>query len=170
MKKVISGIKKYTPYVLLLLGIWIVVTFFIAGGIKTSEKVMNPSLPAEQYHFTIFQLMFGKGFRVLGENKIYFRPNFFGFTIIIPLISGLIIATINKINYKTRHLLAGMLLLISGLSLFLLPANAQLGYGWNDRLSVVVTGGAALIVAGTLILVFSLINFLLIFLADKKVN
>jgi|BioPla2DNA2_1021312.scaffolds.fasta_scaffold01209_7 hypothetical protein len=167
MNKVLSGIKKYTPYVMLLLGIWIIVTFFIAGGIKTNPKAINPNT-GEVYYFTVFQVMFGKGFKVGNATLTYFKMNLFGFITLIPFLVGLIIATFNKIQYRIRHLIAGFLLLISGLSLFMLPSSANLGDAWLNPDSVVVKGGAVIIVAGTLILVFSAINFVLLFLKDKK--
>lgn len=168
MNKVISGIKKYTPYVLLLLGMWIIVTFFIAGGINTNPKVKNPNEPTKIYYFTVFHVMFGKSFKVGSATLTYFKPNFLGFMILIPMIVGLIIATINQVQYKVRHLISGLLLLISGISIFALPHKANLGGAWLDTSQVTITGSAVTIVAGTLILVFSAINFVLLFLKDKK--
>ena len=90
MNKVLSGIKKYTPYVMLLLGIWIIVTFFIAGGIKTNPKAINPNT-GEVYYFTVFQVMFGKGFKVGNATLTYFKMNLFGF---MGLIFGPIMVSI----------------------------------------------------------------------------
>ncbi|MGI6781260.1 MAG: hypothetical protein ACOX56_00235 [Acholeplasmataceae bacterium] len=168
MNKVISGIKKYTPYAIMLLGIWVIVTFFIANGIKVSEPVVNPVAPDKQYEFTIFQLMFGKKLSYGGVERVYFKPNFFGFLTVISLIVGLFIATINKVNYKVRHLTASLLLLIAGIGLFVLPSRPALGNGWLNASEVIVKGGAAVIVTGTITLVFSAINFGMVFLSDKK--
>lgn len=168
MNKVINGIKKYTPYAIMLLGIWVIVTFFIAGGINVSEPVINPIGHGEKYSFTVFQLMFGKKLYFGSIPRVYFKPNFFGFLTIITLIGALFVATINKINYKIRHLIAGLLLLIAGITLFLLPSKPALGDGWINPSQVVVTGGPVIIVSGATTLVFSAINFGLVFLKDIK--
>lgn len=159
--KIKTLIRKYTPYILLLLGIWVIVAFFIAGGVNTSEQVMNPNNAEERYLFTLFQVMFGKSLTVDGTKLTYFKPNFFGFIIIPFMVFGLILPTINKVNFKTRHMVSALLLLVSALALFILPKVAVLGSGWVDPSKVVVTMGPVLIVTGSITAVFAVINFAL---------
>lgn len=156
MSKNKQTVFKYINYILFLIGIWIIVTFFIAGGVYTSEVVINPD-NGSTYHFTVFQVMFGKS--VNGLN--YFKPNLFGFIIILFLVAGLIIPTIHKVNRKIRHSLAGFLLLVAGLALFALPSVVNLGNGWQDPTTVVITLGPALLISAIITVLFSIINFVL---------
>lgn len=166
MKNAIQLFRKYTPHILLLLGIWIIVVFFIAGGVRTSEKIMDPNHPENVYHFTIFQVMFGKKFFIDSVAYVYFKPNFFGFVILPTLIAGLIIPTFNRINYKNRHFISGLLLLTAGLALFSLPSTVSLGNAWSNPDEIVVSMGAALIVAATITVVFAIINFVVVLVKE----
>ncbi len=168
MKKGWHALRRKAPYIMLLLGIWIIVIMFIAGGIYTNEEVFYPKDPSKVYNFTVFQALFGKSLVYDGVSKTFFKFNPIGILILPLIVVGLILPTFNRIYYRIRHLLSGSFLLVAGALIYMLPATARIGQGFEDPLNVTVTSGAPLIIAGIFTFLFGLINIIIAIVREKN--
>ncbi len=168
MKNAFRVVRRKIPYIFLLLGIWIIVIMFIAGGVYSSESVINPNDPSKMYYFTVFQAMFGKSLVYSGTTKVFFKFNPVAIMILPLLIVGLLLPTFNRIHYRIRYLIAGALLLISGVLLFTIPATVQLGSGWVNPDQVTIRMGAPLIIAAIFTILFAIINIVIAIAREPK--
>lgn len=168
MSKTKELIIKYTPYVLFLMGIFIYVTFFIAGGIRTNYKIYHPNGSGGYYHFTIFQVLFGKSLGLGGFKSTYFHFNLLGIFIIPSLGIGIILSTINSIKYKTRNLVSALSLALTSLLLFLVPKTANVGPDWfqDPEGVLIIKMGAPLIVAAVVTGLMAITYLVLAFLKE----
>lgn len=173
MKKIIKFLKKYGSYITFLVGVFIYIVLFIAGGFKVTPSDASPLLNTIDgvdkegiYHFTAFQGMFGKTL-IIGGNKVrYFSPNWLGILGFFTLGIGVLIPTINKIKYRYRHMLGVLFLLFTGFTLFTLHKTARPGVGFGDGTKLGL--GAPLIAAGVLAMVLALYELILSQLPSKK--
>ena len=65
-------------------------------------------------------------------------------------------------------MLSGSFLLVAGALIYMLPATARIGQGFEDPLNVTVTSGAPLIIAGIFTFLFGLINIIIAIVREKN--